>query len=605
AFPAPMPDESNRSRALLYGVFLALLVFCVGVLEALVFPGAYRAVALVGVNDSAAGARATDPLRLARMVEEATLDAPLLAELVSARSARAAGGEDARPVTALSVLRDVRISSADARTFEVSFTDASPSEAERLCGLVVRRALERAPAALADGRGPEKGGAMVRARVVSPIVRHGWPEGYQRLLIVLGALGGVVAGASATWLRLRAAPVLQPVLPLEPLAPGPVRAAGPSPGATLPLAPPATPRMPKAPGTAPASVEPPPTTDRMEPMAPAPAAVEVPAALLPQPGRSYTPAGIGAPAVAMPRRRSTLILGSPVLPSPVPARPTPTSLAKPSSLPAPSLFPAGSSSQSPPVTSSSDPPPARISSRPPPASLSAPSSQPFERARGRYSYVSTPVPQAEPPKVHERQAPFDPDPTLRTELHKPWRRQLFTLGVAQCFVTAVTSVGAARRAKARLAAELAFCLAETGHARVLLVEADFPEPEIRRLLRVEILDAESVVRQTSTPGRTGPWSVLRLSPSLHALVQASPAQPELVLGDRFRECVISLCASYDFVVLNGPPLETGVPFRSLLGWVDGLAIATESSIAPGVAEARILAQGKAFLEVHTASEAVR
>jgi Mrp family chromosome partitioning ATPase len=284
-----------------------------------------------------------------------------------------------------------------------------------------------------------------------------------------------------------------------------------------------------------------------------------------------------------------MILGSPVLPSPIPPKPTPTSLARPSPLPPASLSPGRPSSQ---------PPPAGISSRPPPPTLAAPSSRPFERQRGRYSYVSTPVPRADPPvRVHEREAAFDPDPTLLVERHKPWRRQLFTLGVAHCFVTAVTSIGQARRAKARLATELALCLAETGHARVLLVEADFPEPDVRRLLRVEILDAESVVRQTSEPRRTGPWSVLRLRPSLHALVQTTPAEPELVLAERFRDCVITLSGAYDFVVLNGPPTETELPLQSLAGWVDGIVVATESLTLPEVAQARIRFQGKAFFEV--------
>jgi Mrp family chromosome partitioning ATPase len=599
------------ARVALHGAAIAVLVFSAAVVEALVFPGTYRATALIVVGGSGSGSSfAAEPFRVARLIEDATLEGSVLQELGRARREEADGIPGA--AAAMAVRDAVRFTSADAKTIEVSYTDPSPKEAQRLCELVARAALDRAPPALARAAGASEPGAAsaIRLSLGSSAVRWGWPDRYQRLLLVLGSLTALVAGAGAAFLRARTEleemPELAEVTP-EPLpesAPAVAPALAPkplSPATTLPLAPPATSPHPlptpiPSPLGVPLSVRPlgpAPSTERMHAMQPAPAAVQAPLSEAGVVPRSYTPAGIGTPAVPMPLRRSTMILGSPVLPTPIPPKPTPTSLARPSPLPPTSLAPGRPPSQ---------PPPPRISSRPPPPSLASPSSRPFERQRGRYSYVSTPVPRADPPvKVHEREAAFNPDSTLQVEPHKPWRRQLFTLGVAHCFVTAVTSIGEARRAKARLATELALCLAETGHARVLLVEADFPEPEIRRLLRVEILEAESIVRQTSEPQQTGPWSVLRLKPSLHALVQATPAQPELVVAERFRECVITLCAAYDFIVLNGPPIETGLPLQSLSGWVDGMVVATESATLPGVAEARIRFQGKAFFEMYAAN----
>jgi Mrp family chromosome partitioning ATPase len=199
-----------------------------------------------------------------------------------------------------------------------------------------------------------------------------------------------------------------------------------------------------------------------------------------------------------------------------------------------------------------------------------------------------------------------PDPALNPDLHKPWRRQLFSLGVAQCFVTAVTSVGEAQRDKARFAVELALCLAETGHARVLLVEADLAEPQVRGLLGVNLLDGESLTRQLSARADGArPWSLVRCKDSLHALLQEAPAQSELILGEAFRDCVIGLCGAYDFVVLNGPPAETGLAGQSFTGWVDGAVLVARDEASSGVAKAKAAFGLKQFLRVYTPEAAVR
>jgi Mrp family chromosome partitioning ATPase len=220
--------------------------------------------------------------------------------------------------------------------------------------------------------------------------------------------------------------------------------------------------------------------------------------------------------------------------------------------------------------------------------------------------VSTPVPARVSANVEIRDVSVAPEPTLNPERHRPWRRQLFSLGVAQCFVTAVTSAGEGQKDKARFAVELALCLAETGHARVLLVEADLAEPQVRALLGVRPLEQESLARQLTTHAeRPRPWSVLRCKDSLHTLVQDAPTRPELILGEQFRDCVITLCGSYDFVVLNGPPAETGLTGRSFTGWVDG-AIIVASDERSGAVEAAKAAFGlKQFVKIYNPGAGVR
>jgi len=220
--------------------------------------------------------------------------------------------------------------------------------------------------------------------------------------------------------------------------------------------------------------------------------------------------------------------------------------------------------------------------------------------------VSTPVPARPSANVTLRDVTVELDPTLQTEIHKPFRRQLFSLGVAQCFVTVVTSVGEAQREKGRFALELALCLAETGHARVLLIEADLGEPELAKLLRVKLVEGESLERQLAAQGdRPRPWSLLRCKDSLQALLQETPAPPELILGEHFRDCVIGLCGSFDFIVMNGPPTETGLAGRPFTAWVDGAVIVASDEQSSSALAAKEAFGLKQFLRVYSPGAAVR
>jgi Mrp family chromosome partitioning ATPase len=201
---------------------------------------------------------------------------------------------------------------------------------------------------------------------------------------------------------------------------------------------------------------------------------------------------------------------------------------------------------------------------------------------------------------------WNPSVTLDLEAHKPWRRQIFSLGVAQCFVIVVTSVGDSRRDKAHFAAELASCLAETGHARVLLVEADLGEPRLHDILGVALTGEEALARQLVARGtRQAPWSLVRFKPSLCALLQDKPEPGELVLGEDFRDGIIALSDVHDFVIINGPPDETGLIARGFTAWADGAVIVARDHTSPAVVRAMASFGRKQFLRAFAPKSAVR
>jgi hypothetical protein len=78
----------------------------------------------------------------------------------------------------------------------------------------------------------------------------------------------------------------------------------------------------------------------------------------------------------------------------------------------------------------------------------------------------------------------------------------------------------------------------------------------------------------------------------------------LILAEQFRDCVIELSGSYDFVVLNGPPTETGLIGMSFTGWVDGAVIVATDETSPGVAETKAAFGIKQFLRVYSTGPGV-
>jgi Mrp family chromosome partitioning ATPase len=300
----------------------------------------------------------------------------------------------------------------------------------------------------------------------------------------------------------------------------------------------------------------------------------VPASLTPAGGLTPIPASDGAYRFAdvesitssLEQRvsTSTAILGSPVAP-----QVAPSSDASPrySSVP-------------PPQPSSSFPPPRASSSGPPPLSPPTSSRPPMEPTGARYSYVSSSPPKATGVSVVEPSSESKSHPDLRPEACKPLRRELYAFGVERCFVIGVSSVLEARERKSRFATELALSLAETGHARVLLLDVDSARGSApAMLLGLEMRKHRSLSEQLEHHVALGverPWEVIGVAKALHVLAGAGlPFEAPSALA--FERCMQVLRSNYDFIVVHGPSLSDEAACELLAPNVDGvLAISFDS-----------------------------
>ena len=205
-----------------------------------------------------------------------------------------------------------------------------------------------------------------------------------------------------------------------------------------------------------------------------------------------------------------------------------------------------------------------------------PSGSVSPRSLSRYSFVSTPPPAGgDPVRPHDLGQDWQPDPVVDPAPCRALCRELFAFGVEHCFVIGVTSLAGVDQQKSEFASSLALALGASGHARVLLIDADLDRPTQHRLMRAEMPPGTTLSRQLQarmTRRDVGHWSVLRASRSLHLLVDGSESTPGLILSRTFEECVRALRAYYDFIVLDGPPGSRESACCALDGVIDGLVI---------------------------------
>ena len=198
------------------------------------------------------------------------------------------------------------------------------------------------------------------------------------------------------------------------------------------------------------------------------------------------------------------------------------------------------------------------------------------RSLSRYSFVSTPPPAGgDPVRPHDLGQDWAPDPVVDPAPCRPLCRELFAFGVEHCFVIGVTGLAGVDEQKSEFASSLAMALGGSGHARVLLIDADMDKPTQHRLMRAEMPAGTTLSRQLQarmTRRDVGHWSVLRASRSLHLLLDGSESTPGLILSRTFEECVRALRAYYDFIVLDGPPGSRESACCALDGVIDGLVI---------------------------------
>lgn len=146
-----------------------------------------------------------------------------------------------------------------------------------------------------------------------------------------------------------------------------------------------------------------------------------------------------------------------------------------------------------------------------------------------------------------------PELSLLPEGRRGLRDELYPLALDGCLVLGVLATEGADY-RARLSAEIALSLAESGHPRVLVLDADFGRALLQRYLRVDVGAGLSLSEQLAAPPPSH-WTVFECTPSLHVLAQApglSHAHPPV---NAFAACVATLRTCYDFIVIDGPLLD--------------------------------------------------
>jgi len=199
-------------------------------------------------------------------------------------------------------------------------------------------------------------------------------------------------------------------------------------------------------------------------------------------------------------------------------------------------------------------------SAPPPASASL--DRPPRPAK------PTIIPSSPPIVTRAPTQPWRPDLSLLPESRRNLSDELYPLAVDGCWVVGVLATEGAE-ARSRLAAEIALVLAESGHPRVLLIDADFKSTLVRRFLRAEMPLAASFSEQLKARG-AHPWTVVECLPSLHVLAESEHVAHGSIAAEPLAACLGELRAFYDFVVIDGPLLDDVAACEAVRDVVDGV-----------------------------------
>jgi hypothetical protein len=160
------------------------------------------------------------------------------------------------------------------------------------------------------------------------------------------------------------------------------------------------------------------------------------------------------------------------------------------------------------------------------------------------------------------------------------RDELCVAAAQGCFLVGVTSEPACAHLKSRLAAQLAWLLAQTEQARVLLLELDFAHPELDLVMHLDVPPLSGFSQQLQRrlhEGRPAPYLVLRCTPHLSVLPEGRVRTPGVVYSNEFSSALAQLRRHFDVIVANGPTIGHGVEARALDDLADGIVFATSMS----------------------------
>jgi Mrp family chromosome partitioning ATPase len=161
------------------------------------------------------------------------------------------------------------------------------------------------------------------------------------------------------------------------------------------------------------------------------------------------------------------------------------------------------------------------------------------------------------------------------------------------FVVSVVSPGRGE-GKTTLAAELAMTLSEADRARVVLVEGNLERPSVATVLGLRLPEGAGFSTQVRRhmSGRSRPWGVVRLGPSLTVLAEsgASAAYPAALHSTHFEGALHALRRAYDYVIIDGPAVLGSGDANVLESVSDGVLLVARAAATKGAALSRATAQ---------------
>lgn len=184
---------------------------------------------------------------------------------------------------------------------------------------------------------------------------------------------------------------------------------------------------------------------------------------------------------------------------------------------------------------------------------------------------------------------WKPDATLNPAARNGLREQLFPLALDRCFVVVVTGPNGMRESKSRVAAELALSLAEAGHPRILLMDANFHRPRVHSHMQVDIPVAWGFSQQLHARVHgeiVQGWAVLGCTPTLHVLGESMFRSPGMLLSKQFEDSMRELKTYYDIIVVDAPDLSFDLDCRALDVLADGIIVVTPPNVADPVSALR-------------------
>jgi Mrp family chromosome partitioning ATPase len=227
-----------------------------------------------------------------------------------------------------------------------------------------------------------------------------------------------------------------------------------------------------------------------------------------------------------------------------------------------------------------------------------------EAPASTYSYVSKPPPPAENTVAIVKPAPSDwrPDPSLSPQSRRPLCEQLYPLAVESCLIVLVVGVPESQEQKSRVAGELALALAESGHPRILLLEADLQGPHVHRVMNVDMpmgagFSQQLRARINGNPERR--WTVVGCTKTLHVLAEGMMRSPGLLLSQQFSDSLRELRNYYDIIVIDGPTGSLQVESQALDSVTQGVVFVCSKAGSPALAQLQSLFREKKISTVVT------